>query len=91
LLIIDDLGVERSSEYTIELVYHIIDARYRSGGPMIITTNLTLNEMENPGTREKERIYDRILERCTPIRVEERQVRSEIRKENRSLSTPNLI
>ena len=90
ILIIDDLGVERTSHYTMEVVYHIIDARYRSGKPMVITTNLTLKEMENPDTLEKKRIYDRILECCTPIRVEETQIRSEIRKENRNLSIPKL-
>ena len=40
LLVIDDLGIERNTEYVNELVYNIIDARYRSGNPMIITTNL---------------------------------------------------
>lgn len=44
LLIIDDLGIERDTPYVMEQVYHIIDARYRSGKPMIITTNLTVEE-----------------------------------------------
>jgi len=67
LLIIDDLGVERSSEYAMEQVYLVIDCRYRSKKPMIITTNLTLDEMKNPPDLAHARIYDRILERCAPI------------------------
>lgn len=70
LLVIDDLGAERKSEFMKEMVYNIIDSRYRSGLPMIITTNLSMDEIKNPGNIEYERIYDRILERCFPIKVE---------------------
>lgn len=86
LLIIDDLGIERDTPYTMELVYHIIDARYRSGKPMIITTNLTMQELENPDTREKMRIYDRVLECCTPVRVDGQHIRGAKRSENRSFA-----
>ena len=91
LLILDDLGVERETPYTLELVYHIIDARYRSGKPMILTTNLTMAEMEHPDSREKMRIYDRILERCTPIRVDGEHIRSAKKKQNRSIARQALL
>ena len=42
LLIIDDLGVERSSEYALENIFSVIDWRYRLGRPLITTTNLPL-------------------------------------------------
>ena len=67
LLIIDDLGVERSTEYAMEQMFFIIDSRYRSRRPMIITTNLKLAELKNPPDLAHARIYDRILERCAPI------------------------
>lgn len=70
LLIIDDLGAERSSEYMQETVFNIIDARYRAGLPFIITTNLSLAEIVNTDAIAYKRIYDRILERCYPIEVE---------------------
>ena len=70
LLIIDDLGAERNSEYMNEIVYNIIDARYRSGLPMIITTNLTGDEITKPTDVGRARIYDRLLERCIPIHIE---------------------
>lgn len=69
LLIIDDLGAERKSEYMQEQVFNIIDARYRSGLPFIITTNLTAEEIKKPQEVGYSRIYDRILERCFPVAV----------------------
>ena len=67
LLIIDDLGVERSTDYAMEQMFFVIDSRYRSRRPMIITTNLKLSELKNPPDLTHARIYDRILERCAPI------------------------
>ena len=70
LLIIDDLGVERNSEYALEQVFSVIDSRYRQRLPMIITTNLTLAELRGPEDMARARIYDRILERCVPIQLQ---------------------
>lgn len=69
LLIIDDLGTERKSEFMQEMVFNIIDSRYRSGLPFIITTNLTTDEIKKPQEIGYSRIYDRILERCFPVEV----------------------
>lgn len=69
LLVIDDLGIERETEYAKEQVYNIIDSRYRAGLPMIITTNLSIDKIKNPSDIENGRIYDRIIERCFPIEV----------------------
>lgn len=68
LLIIDDLGIERNSEYALEQVYNVVDSRYLSRLSFIITTNLPLAELQNPKDLAHARIYDRVLERCTPIR-----------------------
>lgn len=70
LLILDDLGAERSTEYMKEIIFNIIDSRYRSGLPFIVTTNLTMNEMKQPSDIGYARIYDRVLERCHPIQVD---------------------
>ena len=69
LLVIDDLGAERNSEYMQEIVFDIINTRYNSGKPFIITTNLTIEEIKKPAEMSNARIYDRILERCAPIEV----------------------
>ena len=70
LLIIDDLGIERNTEYMKEMVYNVIDSRYRSGLPFIVTTNLTPDEIKKPQEIGYQRIYDRVLERCFPIAIE---------------------
>lgn len=69
-LIIDDLGVERSSEYALENIFSVIDWRYRSGKPLIITTNLPLAQLKQETKIEKKTIYDRILERCIPVKID---------------------
>ena len=82
LLIIDDLGVERNSEFAREQVFSVIDSRYRSQLPMIVTTNLTPKEMKNPSDLSRARIYDRVLERCTPIRVDNQNIRERNKADN---------
>lgn len=77
LLILDDLGVERSTEYAMEQMFTVVDCRYRSRKPMIITTNLTLEEIKNPPDLAHARIYDRILERCAPILFSGKNFRKE--------------
>ena len=67
LLILDDFGMERGTEYGLEQVYNVIDSRYRSGKPLIVTTNLTLEEMQHPQDTAHARIYDRLLAMCAPI------------------------
>lgn len=70
LMILDDLGVERKTEYMQEMVYKIIDARYRAGGPVIITTNLTPEELTQAADIGYTRVYDRILERCLAVKMD---------------------
>ncbi len=67
LLILDDFGMERGTDYGLEQVYNVIDSRYRSRRPLIVTTNLTLEELQNPADRAHQRIYDRVLAMCTPV------------------------
>lgn len=69
LLIIDDLGAERGSEYMLEQVYSVVDARYQTGRPLIVTTNIPIGEIKEPQDLKYRRIYDRILERCHPVEI----------------------
>ena len=82
LLIIDDLGIERNSAFALEQVFHVIDSRYRSKKPLIVTTNLTLTELNTPTDMAHRRIYDRILERCVPIRINNRNIRQDNASKN---------
>ena len=67
LLILDDFGMERGTEYGLEQVYNVIDSRYRSRKPLIVTTNLSLQDLQHPQDTAHARIYDRLLEMCAPI------------------------
>ena len=67
LLILDDFGIERGTEYALEQVYNVIDSRYRSRKPLIVTTNLTLQDLQHPQDTAHARIYDRLLEMCAPV------------------------
>ena len=75
LLIIDDLGMERITEFALEQVFNVIDARYRSKLPLIVTTNLTLDELNNPVDLAHARIYDRVMERCVPLKINTQNIR----------------
>lgn len=77
LLIIDDLGAERQSGFMGEQVYNIIDARYRIGLPLIITTNIPFKEIGTEQDIKYKRIYDRLTEMCFPIEVKGESRRKE--------------
>ena len=85
LLILDDLGVERNTEFVLEQMFQIIDGRYRCCKPLIVTTNLRLEEIKHPVDLAHARIYGRILERCAPVLFDgrnQRDERTEQAKEN---------
>lgn len=69
LLVIDDLGAERDTSYGLEIIYGIVDGRLKSGKPMVITTNLSVGDLQNPQSMAHARIYQRVLEACQPVRV----------------------
>ncbi|MBQ7445958.1 MAG: ATP-binding protein [Clostridia bacterium] len=67
LLILDDLGTERSTDFAAEKVYAVIDARYKASKPVIYTTNMTLAEMKGAADMRQKRLYDRIFQTCFPL------------------------
>lgn len=69
LLIIDDLGAERDTEFTWEKVMNVIDARYRAGLPLIITTNLGPKDFTERGDIRRQRVFSRLKEMCVLLEV----------------------
>ena len=67
LLILDDLGAERSTSFGKERVFEVVNKRLLSGKPMIVTTNIPLSVMQKASALDERRIYDRVLEVCVPI------------------------
>lgn len=70
LLAIDDLSTERKTEYMQEIVFNVVDSRYRAKLPLIVTTNLTWQELSNPQDIAYQRIFSRLLEMCVPVKFE---------------------
>lgn len=77
LLVLDDLGAEEAKDYALRMVYSVIDERYKSGKPLIVTTNLHVKNLQNPENIAYKRIYQRVLEMCTPLYVKTQSFRSE--------------
>lgn len=67
LLVIDDLGAEAGTPTQLARIYNIIDSRYRAGKPLIVTTNLTMAELNAATDIDRRRIYERIMETCYPL------------------------
>lgn len=64
LLVIDDLGKERQSEWSRSVIYRVINGRYENYAPIIITTNETMMTLRsNIG----EATFSRIIEMCEGI------------------------
>lgn len=69
LLVIDDYAAERDTEYMNEQVYNVLDHRLRTGLPLILTTNLTGEQMKEPKEVARQRIQSRIYEMCFPVEI----------------------
>lgn len=82
LLVLDDLGAESGSDHVQSQVYKIVDACYSSRMPMLVTTNLTAEQLWAEEPVAKARIYSRILERCIPVELNEVNYRQRCRQEN---------
>ena len=61
LLHLDDVGAENSSEWVLEQLYSIINARYEDERSLVITTNLSPEEL---GEQIGERTVSRVIEIC---------------------------
>jgi DNA replication protein DnaC len=84
VLVIDEFGLERATEFTSVEIFDLIDHRYRAKAPLLLTTNLSSAELADHYTRcltqgrdrlpphEAElmvhRVLSRIRERCLPVR-----------------------
>ena len=78
LLVLDDFGGESTlSEWAISKIFNLIDTRYRSEKPILISTNLKLSKDNNKCELFKKfqvmnncRIKDRIKNMCYPIKLD---------------------
>jgi len=68
LLVLDDLGAERTSEYVLDRLYVLINRRYEDDSATIITTNKSLPELK---LQLSPRIASRIAEMCVTMEFPE--------------------
>lgn len=66
LLVLDDLGAEKSSEWTKSVLFEIIDYRYNELLPILVTTNCPPKELKE---KIGDRNFDRLREICTLVSV----------------------
>lgn len=66
LIILDDLGAERSSEYVIEQLYILINDLYNKEKSIIVTSNFNIQQIEE---RLGGRIADRIRGMCIDVEL----------------------
>jgi DNA replication protein DnaC len=64
LLHIDDLGAERSTDWVLEELYSIVNARYEDQRSMVITTNLDYDELSDQVSM---RTASRLAEMCDQV------------------------
>ena len=91
LLIIDDLGKEKPSEWGLEKLFTIINSRYENNLPVIITTNYNQNSLINRisinGEIETAKsIISRLYEMCYLVKIEDRDHRIKNKKDLNTLS-----
>ncbi len=72
LLIIDDLGAEFTTQFTVSALYNIVNSRELEGKPIIISTNLTPEQLLSTYS---ERIASRILNNYTLLRFDGTDIR----------------
>ena len=84
LLVLDDFGTAQGGTGETELLYQIINTRYLSGKPLVITTNLTPADIKN-APLEFSRIYDRLREMCmcekSPVKLTGKSLRVQAAKD----------
>ncbi len=62
MLVLDDLGAEKTTDWSVDRLYLIIDRRYRDALPTVVTTNLSLEQIEK-------QLSPRIASRLSGMRV----------------------
>ena len=69
LLLVDDLGTEKVSEFTEEATYRLLNERYNHGRPLIITSNLPAADPHGVDLVDKlgERITSRLAQITTIV------------------------
>ena len=72
LLVIDDFGSERKTSFAKEIITDIINSRYNTKKPIILTTNINMKDKFGFNCEDEmfeKRIYSRLIEMCMMVHV----------------------
>ncbi len=69
LLVLDDFGSVSDTSFNSDKQFELIDARYRTGKPIIVTSNLVYSD-QNANSVALSRIIDRLNERCAHVNID---------------------
>jgi DNA replication protein DnaC len=87
VLVLDDLGSQRMTEWMQDTVFHIVNLRYQQKKMLLATTNLAIEPGAGKGSTQESlrerlgyKVVSRLYEMCTFIELDGPDYRKEIRK-----------
>lgn len=90
LVVFDDLGAERDTSFAWERAFDAVDIRIRTRKPIIVTTNLSPEELNSAKDLREQRIYDRILGACSFVPVVGESIRKREQRQRAEILT-NIV
>lgn len=69
LVALDDLGAERATDYSLEALESLVDTRALRSLPLLVTTNLNVQELSEPRDLRYQRTFDRLRLLCPRVVV----------------------
>lgn len=83
VLVLDDLGAERPTEWARETIAYVVEERHRNGGATIVTSNYSPSQLAKRLGHDDpligQRIVSRLIENCTQIKLDRADQRARIR------------
>jgi len=76
-LCLDDLGIEKTSDFSLQVIYLIINHRYENSKPTFITSNLSIQELSKK--MDDDRLTSRIAGMCREIEMKGEDKRKRVR------------
>jgi DNA replication protein DnaC len=76
LLVIDDIGVEKVSDWLAEQIYLVVNHRYENRLPMIVTSNQSLEDLART---HRPQICSRLQEMCRVVKFTGTDRRKDLR------------
>lgn len=78
LIVLDDFGASRETDYQLEKIYNLINYLYENKKVIIITTNISRIDLGKEDNMTKKRIFDRIIEMTYGIYIKSVGVRKDL-------------